>query len=142
MRDGKQWTPFIDVKDVAEAYVNVIKSPKDKVSGEMFNVGSDNQNYQILQLAKEIAKALNIPFKKQWYGDPDSRSYKISFKKIKDTLGYNTKISVSSSAKEINNALKSRKTTDSLKTKTVEWYKYLLDAQKITNSVAINNKIL
>jgi len=142
MRDGKQWRPFIDVKDVAEAYVRVIKSPKDKVNGEIFNVGSDNQNYQILQLAKEIAKALNIPFKKQWYGDPDSRSYKISFKKIKYILGYDTKYSISSSAKEINNALKSGKTTDSIKTKTVEWYKYLLDAQKITNAVVLNNKIL
>jgi nucleoside-diphosphate-sugar epimerase len=142
MRDGTQWRPFIDVKDVAEAYVTVIKSPKDRVNGEIFNVGSDNQNYQILQLAKEIAKAINIPFKKQWYGDPDSRSYQISFKKIEDTLGYKTKISLASSAKEIINALKSGKTTDSLKTKTVEWYKYLLEAQTITNSVVLNNKIL
>jgi len=142
MRDGKQWRPFIDVKDVAEAYLAVIKAQKDKINGEIFNVGSDHQNYQIIQLAKEIAKALNIPFKKQWYGDPDSRSYKISFKKIKNTLGYNTKISISSSAKDINKALKSGKTTDSIKTKTVEWYKYLLDAQKITNSVVLNNKIL
>ena len=142
MRDGKQWRPFIDVKDVAEAYVTVIKAPKDKVNGEIFNVGSDHQNYQILQLAKEIAKALNIPFKKQWNGDPDSRSYRITFKKIKDTLGYNTKISVSNSAKEISNALKSGKTTDSIKTKTVEWYKYLLDAKQITESVQINGEIL
>ena len=34
------------------------------------------------------------------------------------------------------------KTTDSLQTKTVEWYKYLLDAQNITDSVAINGKVL
>jgi len=142
MRDGTQWRPFIDVKDVAQAYVTVINAPKEKVNGEIFNVGSNNQNYQILQLAKEIARAINIPFKKQWYGDPDSRSYQISFKKIKDTLGYKTKFSVANSAKEIYNALKSGKTTDSIKTKTVEWYKYLLDAQKITNSVVLNNKIL
>ena len=40
------------------------------------------------------------------------------------------------------NALKNGKTTDSLKTKTVEWYKYLLDAQKISNSVILNNRVL
>jgi nucleoside-diphosphate-sugar epimerase len=142
MRDGKQWRPFIHVKDVAEAYVTVIKAPKEKINGEMFNVGSDDQNYQILPLAKEVAKAMGIPFKKNWYGDPDSRSYKISFEKIHDTLDYKTKYSVSDGARETYLALKNNKVTDSLKTKTVEWYKYLLDAKKISDSVVINGKVL
>ena len=47
MRDGKQWRPFIHVKDVAEAYVAIIKAPKHKINGEIFNVGSDSLNYQI-----------------------------------------------------------------------------------------------
>ena len=142
MRNGKQWRPFIHVKDVAEAYITTIKAPKEKINGEIFNVGSDDQNYQILQLAKEVAKAMKIPFKKQWYGDPDSRSYRISFKKINKILGYKTKFAVSDGATEIFDALKKGKTTDSLQTKTVEWYKYLLDAQNITDSVAINGKVL
>ena len=142
MRDGKQWRPFIHVKDVAEAYVTVIKAPKEKINGEIFNVGSDEQNYQILSLAKEVAKAIKIPFKKKWYGDPDSRSYKISFKKFHDTLGYKTKWTIADGAKEIYSALKTGKTTDSLQTKTVEWYKYLLDAKRISDSVSINDKVL
>ncbi len=129
-------------KDVAEAYIIIIKAPKEKINGEIFNVGSDNQNYQILQLAKEVAKAMKISFKKKWYGDPDSRSYQISFKKIHQTLGYKTKYSVSDGAREIFDALKQGKTTDSIQTKTVEWYKYLLDAQKITDSVTINGRVL
>jgi len=142
MRDGKQWRPFIHVKDVAEAYVAVIKAPKEKINGEIFNVGSAEQNYQILQLAKEVAKAIKISFKKKWYGDPDSRSYKISFKKFHDTLGYKTKWTIADGAKEIYDALKSGKTTDSIQTKTVEWYKYLLEAKRISDSISINNKIL
>ena len=85
---------------------------------------------------------MKIPFKKKWYGDPDSRSYQISFKKINKTLGYKTKFSVSDGAREIFDALKRGKTTDSIQTKTVEWYKYLLDAQKMTDSVTINGKVL
>jgi len=54
MRNGKQWRPFIHVKDVAEAYVKAIQLPKDKINGEIFNVGSDDQNIQILSLAKFI----------------------------------------------------------------------------------------
>jgi len=142
MRNGKQWRPFIHVKDVAEAYVKAIQAPKDKINGEIFNVGSDDQNLQILPLAKEVAKAIGVPFKKNWYGDPDSRSYRISFKKFKNTLGLKTKFSVSYGAKETYNALQKGKTTDSIKTKTVEWYKYLLDSKKISDSVTIKNKIL
>jgi len=141
MRDGKQWRPFIHVKDAAEAYLETIKAPKEKINGEIFNVGSEAQNYQILPLAMEAAKAMKIPFKKKWYGDPDSRSYKISFKKINDVIGYKTRFTVSDGAKEIYSALKQKKVTDSIKTQTVEWYKYLLEAKKTSDSVVINNKV-
>lgn len=142
MRNGKQWRPFIHIKDVAEAYVTTIKAPEEKINGEIFNVGDDSLNYQILSLAKEVAKSIKIPFKKNWYGDPDSRSYQISFKKINDVLGYKTKFSISDGAKEIFTALKNNTTTDSLQTKTVEWYKYLLDAKKISDSISLNDKVL
>jgi len=142
MRDGKQWRPFIHVKDVAEAYITVIQAPEEKINGEIYNVGSDSLNYQILSLAKEVAKAIKIPFKKKWYGDPDSRSYRISFEKINDVLGYKTKFSISDGAKETFDALKNGKTTDSIQTKTVEWYKYLLDAKNISDSVSLNDKVL
>jgi nucleoside-diphosphate-sugar epimerase len=142
MRDGKQWRPFIHVKDVAEAYITTIKTPKEKINGEIFNVGSDDQNYQILQLAKEVAEAMKIPFNKKWYGDPDSRSYKISFDKINRILDYKTKFTVSYGAQEIFDALKKGKTIDSIQTKTVDWYKYLIDAQKIVDNVSIDGKVL
>lgn len=142
MRNGKQWRPFIHIKDVAEAYVSIINATKEKINGQIFNVGTEEQNYQILPLAKEVAKSIGIPFKKEWYGDPDSRSYKISFKKIRNAIGYKTKFTVSDGAKETYNALKSGKTSDSLKTKTVDWYKYLLEAQKVTDSILLNNRIL
>lgn len=142
MRDGKQWRPFIHLKDVAEAYVKVIHSPIDKINGEIFNVGSDNQNYQVLSLAKEIAKAIKIPFKKKWYGDPDSRSYKISFRKISDMLGYKTKYTISYGAKEVYSSLQNGTVTDSMQTKTVEWYKHLLDSKNMVDSVALKGRIL
>jgi len=142
MRNGKQWRPFIHVKDVAEAYVKTIQAQKDMINGEIFNVGSDDQNLQILPLAKQVAKAIGVPFKKNWYGDPDSRSYRINFKKFKNILGFKTKFDISYGAKETYSALKKGTTTDSIKTKTVEWYKYLLESKKILDSISIKNKIL
>jgi nucleoside-diphosphate-sugar epimerase len=142
MRDGTQWRPFIHVKDVAESYMRVIQSPQDKINGELFNVGSDDQNYQILPLAKEVARSIKIPFKKKWYGDPDTRSYKISFKKIKDTLGYKTKFTVADGAREIYSKLHKGTLTDSIKTKTVEWYKHLLESKQTVDSIMIKNTVL
>jgi len=142
MRNGKQWRPFIHVKDVANAYVKVIKSQKDKVNGKIFNVGSNAQNYQILPLAKEVARSIGMPFRKEWYGDPDSRSYRISFKKVEEELGFKIKYPISYGAKEVYSALKKGTITDSIKTKTVEWYKYLLESKGVLDSVVIKNKVL
>ena len=141
MRDGNQWRPFIHVKDVSEAYLKVLKAPKELVNGEIFNVGSDEINCKILPLAKQIAHSINVPFKKEWYGDPDSRSYKINFKKIKNELGYQTKYTIADGAQEIYQALKSGKVVDSKKTKTVEWYKHLVESKKVVDSVLIKGKI-
>jgi len=142
MRHGRQWRPLIHVRDVAEAYVVVANAPAEKISGEIFNVGSDVQNYQVLPLAKEVAGAIGIPFRKRWYGDPDSRSYRISFAKISDTLGYETRWTVADGAREIYAALKAGKTSDSIQTRTVEWYRHLLDSKALCDSVSIDGRIL
>ena len=122
--------------------MSLIQSPTDKINGEIFNVGSNDQNFQILPLAKQIAIAIGIPFRKKWYGDPDSRSYRVNFDKIKKTIGYQTKFTVSNGAKEIISALQKGKVTDSMKTYTVEWYKFLFSSKKLMDSVLINEKIL
>lgn len=130
MRDGKQWRPFIHVKDVVDAYITVLHSPKEKINGEIFNVGSNIQNYQILDLAKEVSESMNKELKMTWYGDPDDRSYRISFDKIHNVLGYVASRTINDGVTEIYNALTDKKTTDSLDTKTVDWYKHLLEEDK------------
>jgi len=142
MKDGTQWRPFIHIKDVVNAYILVLNSPPDNSHYQIFNVGSDSLNYQILPLAKKIADSINIPLKKRWYGDPDLRSYRVSFKKINSLLGFQTKYSISDGANEIYDALLKQKIQYSKIMKTVEWYRYLLESKKLVDSVEINNKIL
>ena len=71
-----------------------------------------------------------------------SRSYKISFNKANKIIGYKTKFKVSDASKEIFTALKKGIVTDSIKTKTVDWYKHLIESKKLVDNTAINNKIL
>lgn len=127
LRDGNQWRPFVHVRDTSKAMILVLEAPKEKVNKEIFNVGSDEQNYQIFDLAKRIAEAIGIPFKYEWYGLPDHRSYRVSFKKIKKVLNFSSDYDAESGAIEIWEALKSGKLNpDDPKTITVEWYKHLL----------------
>jgi len=142
MRDGTQWRPFLHVKDAAKAFTTVIESPPDEVNGQVFNVGSDEQNYQILPLAELIGKSVGVPFEIEWYGSPDKRSYKVSFNKIKRTLNFTPNYTAREGAVEVYNALKEGKATDSLKTRTVEWYKHLIEAHTISKEVTLRGTVL
>ncbi len=142
MRNGDQWRPFVHVKDTSKAFITVIESPREKVNGETFNVGSNEQNYQIHSLAGIIGRALSIPLKIEWYGSPDKRSYRVSFNKIRQILGFRPDYTPKEGALEVYEALESAKVTDSIKTKTVEWYKHLLDIYATVKDVAIKDTIL
>ena len=127
LRDGTQWRPFVHVRDTSRAMIMVLEAPKDLVNKQIFNVGSDEQNYQIFDLARRVANSIGIPFEYEWYGLPDHRSYRVSFKKIKEKLGFRPEYNAEKGAVEIWEALNSGKVNpDDPKTITVEWYKYLL----------------
>lgn len=142
MRDGKQWRPVIHVKDVARAYSLVISSTFERVNGQIFNVGSDKQNYQIHELAKEVGDSTKKDCEIEWYGSPDNRSYKVSFEKFRNGLGYETKYTPSEAAFEIYQALKNGDVTDSTKTFTVDWYRHLLESYTELNNIVMRNCIL
>ncbi|MGC9188908.1 MAG: NAD-dependent epimerase/dehydratase family protein, partial [Sulfurihydrogenibium sp.] len=127
LRDGTQWRPFVHIKDIAKAVRLAIEAPSEIVNGEIFNVGSDEQNVQIFNLAQRVAEAIGIPFQYEWYGLPDHRSYRVSFKKIREKLGFSADYSIEDGAIEIWKALKEKKLyPDDPKTITVEWYKKLI----------------
>lgn len=142
MRDGTQWRPFVHVKDTSKAFKTVLESPKDKVNGQIFNVGSNEQNIQILLLAELVKETLPIPIEIEWYGSPDKRSYRVDFDKINNVLAFTPDRTLKDGAREVYEALESGDITDSIKTRTVEWYKYLLEVDRIMQDVVIRGTIL
>jgi nucleoside-diphosphate-sugar epimerase len=58
MRDGSQWRPFIHVRDVARAYMFLAEAESQKLNGQIFNIGSNEQNYQLSSLAKILGDSL------------------------------------------------------------------------------------
>lgn len=142
MRDGTQWRPFVHVRDTSRAFITILESPKEKVNGQIFNVGSNEQNIQILPLAKMIDEALQVPFKIELYGSPDKRSYRVSFDKIKNIVEFKPKYTPKDGAKEVYGALKNGKVKDSIKTSTVEWYKHLLQTHDFMKEILMRDTIL
>lgn len=126
MRDGTQWRPMVHIQDTCRAFLAVVEADPQLVNGEIFNVGSDDQNLQIRPLAERLCEAVGIPYVEDWYGDPDHRSYQVSFKKIRDRIGYTTCCTPEGAAREIFDALRRGVVSDDPTTKTVEWYKSLI----------------
>jgi nucleoside-diphosphate-sugar epimerase len=143
MRDGKQWRPFVNVKDTSKAFIKVLETEPEIVNGQIFNVGCDEQNIQIFDLAKLVAEACNLPFNYEWYGDPDTRSYRVSFSKIKETLNFKPQCTIKKGAQDVFDALKEgRLNPDDPRTITVKWYKHLLEMQQFLKETEIDGVIL
>jgi len=101
--DGKPWRPLIDVDDMAKliAFFNETKSKTKNF--EIFNAGSTESNYTVLDLAKIINKILpNSKIKIYNKSVNDKRSYKVNFDKLKKVLPKKFKFKdVNTSCKEL-----------------------------------------
>jgi nucleoside-diphosphate-sugar epimerase len=110
--NGKQWRPFVHVSDVAESVIKVIQAPVDKVSRQIFNVGDDTQHLQIGQLAQKVAKIVSedrkVKISTKDFID-DRRNYRVSFKKINETLGFKASVSIEEGIREIYENFKAHK---------------------------------
>lgn len=105
---GEQfWRPYIHVVDVARAIEKVLSSPKKTIRKEVFNVGNTAQNFRKGHLAQIIRKcvdatAADIEFVKQ---KDDPRDYRVSFKKIRKSLGFVTTKDIKDGVQEIKRAI-------------------------------------
>ena len=99
---GDQLRPNIHIKDMAEAYSLLLKAPKDKVIGKVFNAGFENQTVsELAEIVKEIiGKDVNLVKSET----DDNRSYHISSAKFKKELGFKTMFTVKDAVKELKHA--------------------------------------
>jgi len=142
LRDGTQWRPMIHIRDTSKAFIAALAADKDVVNGHRFNVGSNEQNYQIMQCAELVAEGLHKPFKFEWYGAPDHRSYQVNFDKIKNALGFTADWTADKAAAEIAHALDSGLVKADEVTKTVAWYSSLLEWEQRFKEIAPDGFVL
>jgi len=81
LSDGSPWRPLIDVKDMARSMEWALtRDPKESGNYLAVNVGSQEWNYQVRDLAEAVARAVpgtRVSINKD--APPDKRSYRVDF---------------------------------------------------------------
>lgn len=100
--DGTPWRPFVHIEDIARATVMTLRAPRESVHNEMFNVGSNDNNYQIKEIARLVAEV--FPGCTTEFGElgGDKRNYRVNFDKIGRVLpGFTCDWNVTKGAREL-----------------------------------------
>jgi len=106
---GETWRPMIHVDDAANSYITVLEAPDELVNREIFNVGSNSQNYQMIELGRLVEQAIPGSQLEQVSINEDERNYRVSFDKISKLLGYKTEKTVLDGIEEIADSLRNGK---------------------------------
>ncbi len=88
IQGGDQWRPFLHVDDAALAMLQTLEAPLPSIHKQIFNVGSDEQNYTIQQIGELIQKMVPAAELVNQGSGGDRRDYRATFTKIRQQLGF------------------------------------------------------
>jgi nucleoside-diphosphate-sugar epimerase len=141
MGGGLQWRPLVHVSDVSKAFIAVISANEKIVNKEIFNVGLDN--FQIKNLAYLVREELPFPIEIDIAPDDlDKRDYNVVFTKASQVLGFKPEIEIKDGIREIYTALKSGRVDVGPKTVTVQWYRNILSAKDLLDTVILDGRVI
>jgi nucleoside-diphosphate-sugar epimerase len=80
--DGSPWRPVVHVQDICEAIYRSLLAPGAMVSGKVFNVGQNSENYKVRELAEIVAGEFPGCTVSTGPSGGDNRSYRVNFDRI------------------------------------------------------------
>ena len=98
------WRPLVHVDDIASACITAIENSSN-ISGEVYNVGDNEQNYTKKNLAELVQKHIPSSTIEITESKQDLRSYKVSFDKIRNELNFKVSKTVEDGISEILNQI-------------------------------------
>jgi nucleoside-diphosphate-sugar epimerase len=140
---GRQWRPFVHVRDAAHAFSLALTSEASKVRGQIFNVGSEAGNVQVLNLAYRVRD--EVPGTEVVYAptDPDLRDYNVSFAKVSRSLDFRAAHSLDDGIREVLGALRSGAVDpDERRWYTLRHYAFLREAERAYRDLSIDGTLL
>jgi nucleoside-diphosphate-sugar epimerase len=112
MFGGGQWRPFLHVDDAALALLKALEAPTDLIQGQVFNVGSNEQNYQLSEVAQIIQSLIPHVKVVDRGADTDFRNYRVDFTRITRMLGFLPRWTLQEGVKQVITALESGEIKD------------------------------
>jgi len=85
--DGTPWRPLVHIEDISRAFLAMLEAPRELVHDQAFNVGRQEDNVQIRDVAEMVREA--VPESKLTFAEgagPDLRNYRVDFAKLTDTF--------------------------------------------------------
>ena len=87
--DGTPYRPIVHISDVIEFLTLLLTAQTSIVNGQAYNLGCLNGNYSVREIAEAASKCLgSIPIEYSTESLSDQRSYRVSFVKAKEDLGF------------------------------------------------------
>uniref|UniRef100_B8HV66 NAD-dependent epimerase/dehydratase n=1 Tax=Cyanothece sp. (strain PCC 7425 / ATCC 29141) TaxID=395961 RepID=B8HV66_CYAP4 len=81
--DGTPWRPIVHIEDISRAFIAVLHAPREVIHNEAFNVGRNEDNYRIRELAdivEQVVPGCEVEYSKD--ASPDKRCYRVDCSKI------------------------------------------------------------
>jgi nucleoside-diphosphate-sugar epimerase len=100
---------FVHIRDVARGVIMGLEAEREKIRGQVFNLGTENGNYSKNDIVNFILKRMPetvVEYKDLTFGG-DMRDITVSFEKIKRVLGFETTLTVDDGVREVLFTLKS-----------------------------------
>jgi len=85
--DGTPWRPVVHIEDISRAFMAALHAPRDVVHNQAFNIGRNEENYRIREIAEIGAET--VPDCRIEYAPdagPDLRCYRVDCSKAIDML--------------------------------------------------------
>lgn len=102
---GSQWRPFVHVDDAAEAVARILDASQDIVGNQIFNVGSNDQNYTILQIGEMVHEQVISAELLVNEEDTDRRNYRVDFSQLRNLVGFEPKWTVERGIRQVLEAI-------------------------------------
>jgi nucleoside-diphosphate-sugar epimerase len=99
---------FMHVRDAVTGFILGLQSDEKKIRGQIFNLGSPSGDLSKDKIVEVILKRLpetTVRYKDLTFGG-DMRDFHISYKKIRENLGFDTQYYIEDGVREVLNALR------------------------------------
>jgi nucleoside-diphosphate-sugar epimerase len=91
--------------------VSVLEKPVEIIDHQVFNIGSDEENYTIAQIAAVVAREVGAEASAT-QEIQDARTYRVSFQKARAVLGFDRTVTLVDGVRELADALRAGQVND------------------------------